>query len=89
MSKPPETSISGPQARAIGIAYAEFAKTTDHVLDRYTVKVVASGDAFEVVFVPGFDPGPTVRGGRTSAGPEMHFWVSRSDYSLLKSSFAR
>ena len=88
MSKSPDLSISGLQARAIAIAYAEFAKT-DRVLDRYMVEVVASGDAFEVVFVPGPDPGPTVRGGRTSAGPEMHFWVSCSDYSLLKSSFAR
>jgi hypothetical protein len=56
MSKPPETSISGPQARAIGIAYAEFAKTTDHVLDRYTVKVVASGDAFESSLFPASIP---------------------------------
>jgi hypothetical protein len=89
MSRPPEVSISGPQARAIAIAYAEFAKATDHVLDRYEVVVVVRDDAFEVVFVPGPDPGPTIRGGRTSAGPERHFWISRTDYSLLRSSFAR
>ena len=89
MSGAPETSISGPQVRAIAIAYAEFAKATHHVLDRYEVVVVVCDDAFEVVFVPGPDPGTTIRGGRTSAGPERHVWISRTDYSLLRSTYAR
>ncbi|MBV8209109.1 MAG: hypothetical protein JO133_03505 [Burkholderiaceae bacterium] len=89
MSKPPETSLPGPQTRAVAVAYAEFAKSSDRLIERYQVLVTTHDDSFEVVFVPDPDPGVTVLGGRTSAGPEMHFWVSRSDYSLLKSSFAR
>ena len=84
----PEITLPGPQARAIAVAWAEFAKTGG-VPAQYEVVVVTHADAFEVIFVPEAPPGRSQRGGETPAGKEIHCWVSRRDFGLQKTTFAR
>ena len=84
----PEIALAGPQARAIAVAWAEFAKTGG-VPARYEVIVATHADTFEVIFVPEYRPGSGLRGGETPAGKEIHYWVSRQDFGLQKTTFGR
>ena len=84
-----EITIPGPMARALARATAEFLAAGHGAIDRFEVVVATDATTCEVIFVPQPDAGATMRGGRSSAGPEMHFWVSLSDGELLRSSFAR
>jgi hypothetical protein len=83
-----EIELPGPVARAIAVGHAEFAQTGD-AIERFDVIVRLLPDAFEVVFVPEQTPGHSVRGGRTDAGRERHYWVSATDFTLLRSTYAR
>lgn len=83
-----ELAVSGPQARAIAVAWAEFAKTGGEPA-RYEVIVATHADAFEVIFVPEAPPGRSLRGGETPAGKEIHYWISRQDFELHRTTFAR
>ena len=84
----PEIALTGPQARAIAVAWAEFAETGG-VPARYEVIVATHTDTFEVIFVPEAPPGNGLRGGETPAGKEIHYWVSRQDFGLQKTTFGR
>ncbi len=83
-----EVALTGPQARAIAVAWAEFTKTGG-VPAQYEVIVATHTDTFEVIFVPEAPPGRSLRGGETPAGKEIHYWVSRQDFGLQKTTFAR
>jgi hypothetical protein len=85
---PPEITLTGPQARAIAVAWAEFAHTGG-VPAQYEVLVVTHSATFEVIFVPEQPPGRSVRGGATPAGKEIHYWISREDFGLQKTTFGR
>ncbi|MFL6700041.1 MAG: hypothetical protein ACJ8GJ_22960 [Vitreoscilla sp.] len=84
-----EITMTGPVARAVARATTEFLSAGHGAIDRFEVIVTTGADTCEVIFVPEPDPGATTRGGQSSAGREMHFWVSTADGELLKSSFAR
>jgi hypothetical protein len=84
----PEIILTGSQARAIAVAWAEFAKTGGAPA-QYEVIVATHAGAFEVIFVPEAPSGGSLRGGETPAGKEIHHWVSREDFGLLKTTFAR
>jgi hypothetical protein len=88
MSPKSETTMSGTAARAVARATSEFV-ASGQAVDRFEVVVMRHAESYEVVFVPEPDPGASVRGGQTSAGREMHFWISAADGELLKTSFAR
>ena len=81
--------VSGPVARAIAVAYAEFALTGDD-LNHFTVRL-AQGErgVAEVVFVPDQVPGHSVRGGSTVYGRERHYHVRLDDGSLLRTTYGR
>ena len=83
-----ESELSGPAARAVAVGHAQFAET-GYAIERFSVEVVTHPDSFEVVFAPEQTPGHPVRGGFTDAGRELHYWVSRQDFSLLRTSYAR
>jgi len=83
-----EITLSGPQARAIAVAHAEFQKTA-YLVEHYEVIVATHDDAFEVIFLPAAAPGRSTRGGETPAGKEIHYWVARRDYALLRTTYAR
>jgi hypothetical protein len=83
-----DITVPGPQARAIAVAQAEFQKTA-FAIENYQVIVTPHADAFEVTYLPAQPAGRSVRGGETPAGKEIHYWVSRQDFSLLRTSFAR
>jgi hypothetical protein len=84
----PEIALTGPQARAIAVAWAEFAKTGG-VPAQYEVIVATHADTFEVIFVPEHPPGSSLRGGETPAGKELHYWLSCQDFGLQKTTFGR
>ena len=84
-----DLTMPGPIARAVARATTEFLATQQVDLDRYEVIVSTDASACEVVFLPAADPGASVRGGQTSAGREMHFWIALADGQLLRSSLAR
>jgi len=84
-----EITMSGPVARAVARAMTEFLATQQVELERFEVVVATGAGACEVIFLPAPDAGPTTRGGESSAGREMHFWVSLTDGQLLRTSFAR
>jgi hypothetical protein len=84
----PEITLTGPQARAIAVAWVEFAKTGG-VPAQYEVLVATHSDAIEVIFVPMQPPGRSLRGGETPAGKEIHYWISRQDFVLQKTTFGR
>lgn len=86
--KPQETTLAGPQARAIAVGYAEFEKT-GFLIEGYEVIVAAHAEAFEIIFLPAAPEGRSVRGGQTPAGKEIHYWISRQDFSLKRTTFAR
>lgn len=54
----PETTLTGRQARAVAVAWAEFA-TTGHDPTHYQV------------------------------GREIHYWISRDDFGLQRTTIAR
>jgi hypothetical protein len=83
-----EVALTGPQARAMAVAWAEFAET-GCVPAQYEVIVATHADTFEVIFVPEAPPGSSLRGGETPAGKEIHYWVSRQDFGLQKTTFGR
>jgi hypothetical protein len=83
-----DLTLRGPHARAIAAAYAEFANTGFDVA-RYQVIVRTGGQTIEVAFVPDQTPGHSVRGGRTEAGREIHYRVSRDEARVLRTSYAR
>jgi hypothetical protein len=85
---PPEITLTGHQARAVAVACGEFDKS-GATAENHEVIVATHADAFEVVFLPEAPAGPSVRGGETPAGKEIHYWVSRRDFSLQKTTFAR
>ena len=84
-----DLTMPGPVARALARATTEFLATQQVELDRFEVVVSTGAGTCEVVFVPAADPGASTRGGQTSAGREMHFWVTLTDGQLVRSSFAR
>jgi hypothetical protein len=84
----PDITMTGPQARAVAIAFAEFARTGADVA-RHEVMVVTHADVYEIIFLPEQAPGGRIRGGKTEAGRETHFRVSRQDFSLLRTHYAR
>lgn len=80
--------VSGPVARAIAVAYAEFAQTGDD-LRRFAVLVKDSEPGVaEVVFTPEWKAGDP-RGGRNEYGFERHYHVRLDDGSLLRATLAR
>lgn len=83
----PETVLAGLAARAVAAAWPLFEREGASAA-RYEVIVVTHADAFEVIFVPAADGGPSVRGGATGAGRELHCWVSR-DGQVLRQHYAR
>ena len=81
--------VPGPVARAIAVAYAEFALTGDD-LNHFTVWLAQSEPGVaEVVFVPDQVPGHSVRGGSTVYGRERHYHVRLDDGSLLRTTYGR
>ena len=84
-----DRAFPGPGARAIAVAYAEFALTGDD-LNHFTVRL-AQGEpgVAEVVFVPDQVPGHSVRGGSTVYGRERHYHVRLDDGSLLRTTYGR
>ena len=88
-SPTPEITMSGPIARAVARAAAEFQSAGHGAIERFEVIVATDGATCEVIFVPEPDPGASIRGGQSSAGREMHCWISIADGELLRSSFAR
>ena len=84
-----DITMPGSVARAVARATTEFLAAKQGVVDRFDVVVATRGGTCEVIFVPEHDPGASVRGGQSSAGSEMHFWVSIADGELLKTSLAR
>lgn len=84
----PEITLTGPQARAVAVACGEFDET-GAAAELYEVVVVTHADAFEIVFLPEAPAGRSVRGGGTPAGSEIHYWISRRDLSLQRTTFAR
>ena len=84
-----EITMTGPVARAIARATTEFLAMQQVELERFEVVAITADGTCEVVFLPAPDPGPTTRGGQSSAGREMHFWLSLVDGQLLRKSFAR
>ena len=84
-----EITLPGPQARAVAVSHAEFQKT-GYLIEQYEVIVAPHDDAFEVIFLPAAAPGrSSTRGGETPAGKEIHYWVSRRDYAVLRTTYAR
>jgi hypothetical protein len=79
----PETVL-----RAIAAGRAEFAKT-GYAIERFEIVVRTHAEAFELVFVPEQAPGQSVRGGRTDAGRELHYWLAANDFTLQRTSYAR
>jgi hypothetical protein len=84
----PEITLTGPQARAVAVACGEFGKS-GATAQNYEVIVVTHPDSFEVIFLPEAPAGRSLRGGETPAGKEIHYWVSRRDFGLQKTTFAR
>lgn len=78
--------VSGLVARAIAVAYAEFALTGDD-LNHFTVWLTQ--DEPKVVFVPAQVPGHSVRGGSTAYGRERHYHVRLDDSQLLRTTYGR
>ncbi len=101
MSNPPEAPTAGPDpaltsaspvpgtlARAIAVAYAEFAQIGDD-LRHFTVSVKdCEPGVAEVVFTPEWKAGDP-RGGRNEYGFERHYHVRLDDGSLLRATLAR
>ena len=83
----PETVLPGIAAQAIAAAWPLFEREGASAA-RYEVLVVRHPEAFEVIFAPEPDPGPSVRGGGTSAGRELHCWVA-PDGRVLRQHYAR
>jgi hypothetical protein len=81
------SSVSGPEARAIAVAYAEFAKSGQDI-QHFRVYLDSHPDALEVSFVPEPD-GTGTRGGSNRNGVETHYWVSKKDYQLQRTTLAR
>ena len=89
-SQTTEIRMPAAVARAVARATNEFLAIHPRAeLGRFEVVVITEARACEVVFVPAADPGASARGGQTSAGREMHFWIALADGQLLRSSFAR
>ena len=84
-----EITMPGAIARAVARATTGFLAAREGDIHRFEVIVTTDADTCEVAFVPEPDSGATPRGGRTSAGREMHFRVSIADGELLQTSFAR
>ena len=81
--------VPGLVARAIAVAYAEFALTGDD-LNHFTVRLAQNEPGVaEVVFVPDQVPGHSVRGGSTVYGRERHYHVRLDDGSLLRTTYGR
>ncbi len=83
-----ENRLPGTAARAVATAHATFAATGD-AIERFDVIVAEHADTYEVIFVPQQTPGHSVRGGRTDAGRERHYWLSKADGALLRTTYAR
>jgi hypothetical protein len=84
----PDTTLSGQEARAVAVAFQEFAQTGLEI-HRHTVIVVRHAASCEVIFVPEPEPGRSERGGRTAAGREVHYQVSLAHGALERTSYAR
>lgn len=83
-----ETHLPGTMARAIAVACGEFSRTGFDIA-RFSVIAATHADEFEIVFVPEQAPGRSVRGGRTEAGRETHYWISTHDHALVRTTYAR
>ncbi len=83
-----DIQLPGTLVRAIAVACAEFSRT-GFAITRFTVIAATHTDEFEIVFVPEQAPGRTVRGGRTEAGRELHYWISAHDNALVRTDYAR
>jgi hypothetical protein len=83
-----EVHLPGSMAQAIAVACGEFARTGFEI-ERFTVIAASHADEFEVTFVPQQDPGHETLGGSTSAGRETHYWITKADPRVARTSYGR
>jgi hypothetical protein len=86
-----KAKLTGPQLRASAVALEDFLKGADAPdLDKFSVEIFELDDSYEVVFVPNQLSGqPTVRGGETVFGKEVHYLISKNSNKIIRKSFAR
>jgi hypothetical protein len=79
------------QVRACCVAMKDFLSTENNAdLNHFAVQVSEDNDSYEVIFIPDQMPnGPSVRGGRTQYGREVHYIVSRGTWQITRKTFAR
>src|SRR5437773_431530 len=85
-------TISGVQLKACVFALSCLNTNEVPNLDNYTILVKTLLKETEVIFVPNQPEGePTVRGGKTKYGQEVHYIVALEDgkYKIIRKFFAR
>jgi hypothetical protein len=86
---PHELQMTGPQARAVAVAYAEFARTGADP-GHFTVIVTPRPSTIEVIFLPELTPGRTIRGqGATPDERSPQYSISRDGATLLRTTYGR
>jgi hypothetical protein len=82
------SELKGPELKSASIALEKFSSEQVAAdLQHYTMMVITQSQEYEVIFVP-MGP-PTLAGGRTEFGPEVHYFISKNTYEITRKHFAR
>ena len=82
--------LTGFQVKACCVALEEFGKKKNGDLEHFSVYIYENADGYEIVFVPNQpNDEPSVRGGRTKFGREVHYHISKDKFEIIKTSFGR